>query len=322
MNKKVYTIMILLILTIISFLLIFNYFNNQENHSTTGSPPKEPQLNIGCSRVVWIDENETLTAHVSNMNGTTSYSWWIDGINNNDTTVHELTKSFPQGAHSIRVTASNDTITLEKEITITGISSAKDISVKPVPSSTLGTWKFQASCCGTSANVQGIQITLNEKPAGTSQKCTPVTINGMRAGNYTWSAQYHDQIIGNGTIEVPETKVLHISKVDVASQYRTGDTISAKLVVGNSGTMDIKGFHVYTHIINNDLAWMGDIAIREYTFDYKNTISPGESAQVPITATIPEKVKGVKPTGHYTITIEVHYDDQKTCSLTKETEVI
>jgi len=322
MNKKVYLIIIILIITIISSFLILNYFNNQKIHSTTGSIPREPQLNIGCSHVVWVDENETLTAHVSNMIGNISYSWWIDDINNNDTTVHELTKSFTQGAHSIKVTASNDTIKLEKEITITGISSAKDISVKPIPSSTFSTWKFQADCCGTPANVPGIQITLNENPVGTSQMCTPVTISGMSAGNYTWSAQYHQQTVGNGIFEVPKNKVLHISNVDIASQYTTGDTISAKLIVSNSGTQDIKGFHVNTHIINDDLAWMGDIATREYTFDYKNTISPGESAQVPITASIPEKVKGVRPTGHYTITIEVHYDDQKTCSLTKETEVI
>lgn len=322
MNKKVYPIIILLIIIIISSFLIFNYYNNQKIHSATGSILKEPQLNIGCSHVVWVDENETLTAHVNNMIGNISYSWWIDGINNNDTTVHELTKSFTQGAHSIKVTASNDTIKLEKEITITGISSAKDISVKPSPSSTFSTWKFQAGCCGTPANVQGIQIILNENPVGTSQMCTPVTINGMSAGNYTWSAQYHQQTVGNGIFEVPKNKVLRISNVDIASQYTTGDTISAKLIVINSGTQDIKGFHVNTHIINDDLAWMGDIATKEYTFDYKNTISPGESAQIPITASIPEKVKGVRPTGHYTITIEIHYDDQKTCSLTKETEVI
>lgn len=115
---------------------------------------------------------------------------------------------------------------------------------------------------------------------------------------------------------------LKISNLRIAPNYKTGDTISTELVVINVGTVDIDGFKIETLIINNKYAWMGDKAKREYSFDYSDTLRPGETAKLPIVATIPEKVNGIRPTGTYTINFEMTYSSDASSSITLETKVV
>jgi len=48
---------------------------------------------------------------------------------------------------------------------------------------------------------------------------------------------------------------------------------------------------------NNDFAFMGDKAKREFSDQYNADIKPGETYEIPIQMTIPEKVSGVRPAG-------------------------
>ncbi|MDF1556750.1 MAG: hypothetical protein P1P80_01005 [ANME-2 cluster archaeon] len=277
-------------------------------------------LDIGCSRVVWVDETTSLSAAVSNMAGAVTYQWWIDGKHWGEG--NTLTTTFSKGLHTIHAEANNGEQTLQKNITIRSVGSVEGISVDPIPSESYGMWRFQAYLDGDPTNIPGIQVSFNNQLADSSRPCSPANIIGVRAGSYTWVAKYHDQIVGSGTIEVPSIQKLKIFRIDIEPTYRTGDTISSILVVTNVGTQDIAGFHVRTYVLNNKYAYMGDAAAREFTFDYSKNIKPGELAQIPINAHIPEKVKGIRPTGRYTIDLEISYGSGKTTSITLYTEVV
>ena len=82
-----------------------------------------------------------LRAHLNNFVGTIRYSWWIDS--KNESNGPESNVVFTEGVHIIRAEASNGSFMLEKEITITAISSTQGITVEPQPSEYHGTWKFQ-----------------------------------------------------------------------------------------------------------------------------------------------------------------------------------
>ncbi|MCL7413024.1 MAG: hypothetical protein M8353_05340, partial [ANME-2 cluster archaeon] len=137
-----------------------------------------------------------------------------------------------------------------------------------------------------------------------------------------WSAQYHGKIVGNGTINVPATSELIISRIDIKPSYRTGDTISSMVRVTNVGTLDVDGFLIHTMVINNKYAYMGDVATREYNTEYTEIIVPGESVHIPINTRIPEKIKGIRPTGQYTIDLEMTYAGGKTQTTTLNTKVV
>jgi predicted RNA-binding protein with TRAM domain len=70
----------------------------------------------------------------------------------------------------------------------------------------------------------------------------------------------------------------------------------------------ITGFGTETLAVNNDFAWMGDKAKREFSDQYNADIKPGETYEIPIQMTIPEKVSGIRPSGKYTITVNILLD--------------
>jgi len=55
---------------------------------------------------------------------------------------------------------------------------------------------------------------------------------------------------------------------------------------------------------------MGDKAKREFSDQYNADIKPGETYEIPIQMTIPEKVSGVRPSGKYTITVNILLGDK------------
>ncbi len=320
MNEKqhdiiyVTAIVLVAVIILISPFLLFPIENSNTKESST------PGLDIGCSRIVWAGETTSLSATMSNMAGGVTYQWWIDDTLQGEG--RQITTTFSEGLHTVHVAANSGTITLENDITITAVSSATGITVNPAPSESYGMWRFQSYLDNEPANVPGIQVSLNGQLVETSKECSPVSIIGFREGTYTWSAQYHSQIVGSGTINVPAASELIISRVDIEPSYRTGDTISSMLIVTNVGTLDVDGFQIRTTVTNNKYAYMGDVATREYNTGYTKKIVPGESVHTPINTKIPEKIKGIRPTGQYTINLEITYAGGKTTTTTLYTKVV
>lgn len=320
MNKRLYdiiyvtAIVLVAIVILISPFLLFPIENSNIKESST------PVLDIGCSRIVWTGETIDLRAAMTNTAGVITYQWWIDGTLQGEE--GQMTTTFPEGLHTIHVEANSGTLTLENNITITAVSSATGISVEPVPSKSYGIWRFQAYLDNEPVNVAGIQVSLEDHLVETSKECSPAIIIGIREGSYTWSAQYHGQIVSNGTINVPAASELMISRINIKPTYRTGDTISSMLKVTNVGTLDVDGFQIRTTVINNKYAYMGDVASREYNTGYTKNIVPGESVHIPISTQIPEKIKGIRPTGQYTINLEITYAGYKTTKTTFYTKVV
>ena len=101
-------------------------------------------LDIGCNRLVWAGETTRLNAVMTNTAGGITYRWWIDGTLQGEE--GQMNTTFPEGSHIIHVEANSGTLTLENNITITAVSSATGISVKPIPSKSYGIWRFHILC--------------------------------------------------------------------------------------------------------------------------------------------------------------------------------
>jgi hypothetical protein len=102
-----------------------------------------------------------------------------------------------------------------------------------------------------------------------------------------------------------ETSELKISRIEIAPSYTAGSVVKAKIIIMNTGSVAITGFGTKTLAVNNDFAFMGDKAKREYSDQYNVNIKPGEIYEIPIQMTIPEKVSGVRPAGKYIITVNI-----------------
>ena len=281
--------------------------------------PKSPEIHI-CDQVLWAGEPVTLKAAVSGMDRPVSYVWSIDNIPVNSTG-EEFNTEFQAGSHSITIMASNEINSLHKQINIDAVTSTAGLRVVPEHSNTYGTWKFRTFVNNHSISVPGTQVTMGDMK-NTAQQCSPASVKGVSAGSYTWKAMYHDQVIGSGIIEVPEMYMLQVVSVDIKPEYSAGDTISSTLVVTNTGTMDIAGFHINALVLNHKFAVMGDAAQREFRIDHSDTLLPGESAKLPIHVSIPEKVQGIRPTGRYTIKLDLVSGNSKVSSITLETQVV
>lgn len=73
--------------------------------------------------------------------------------------------------------------------------------------------------------------------------------------------------------------------------------------------------------VNHKYEWMGDVARKEYSSQYRSEIKPGETYEIPIHITIPEKVSGIKPSGKYTITVNLILQGKITDTKAVDTEV-
>ncbi|MCL7413025.1 MAG: hypothetical protein M8353_05345, partial [ANME-2 cluster archaeon] len=201
MIEKLHDFKYIVVIVMIAIVILISFFVLFPNEKPDTKESSAPVLDIGCSHVVWAGESINLRAIMTNIAGNITYQWWIDGIFQGDR--RQMTTTFPEGPHNIHVEATYETLTLKNDINITAVSSATGISVRPVPSKSYGTWRFQSYLNNEPANIAGIQVSLNGQLTETSKSCSPVSIIGFKAGNYTWSAQYHGKIVGNGTINVP-----------------------------------------------------------------------------------------------------------------------
>jgi hypothetical protein len=309
--KKKY---IFFIFAAIILLLIFS----QGNFKKQEKPEKPvPSVSIGCDRVIWKDSEEVLEASVKNIDKP-SFEWKSGDINIG--TAQKLSRKFDIGENFIllNVTFNNQTISATKSIIV--IDSVEGVSVREFAASK-NQWGFQTTFKGKNKGVKGVMVYVDSLPPSEVNACGAVSTKALYSGEHTWKAKYRDAEVGSGTFNIKETSELKITRIDIAPSYSAGSVVKAKIILMNTGSVAITGFGTKTVAINNDFAFMGDKAKREYSDQYNANIKPGETYEIPIEMTIPEKVSGVRPAGKYTITVNILLGDKTTDSKVVNTQV-
>jgi hypothetical protein len=292
---------IFLILAAIILVSIFSLVNFKEQEK----PEKPvPSVSIGCDRVIWKDTEEVLEASVKNIDKP-SFEWKLGGINIG--TGQKLSRKFEIGENSVllNVTFNNQTISAKKSIIV--IDSVDGVNIREFAASK-NQWGFQTMFKGKNTGVKGVIVYVDSLPPSEVNACGSVSTIALYSGEHTWKAQYRDAGIASGTFNIKETSELKISRIEIAPGYSAGSVVEAKIILMNTGSVAITGFGTKTLAVNNDYAWMGDKAKREYSDQYNADIKPGETYEIPIQMTIPEKVSGVRPSGKYTITVDILLD--------------
>ena len=301
-------------MTAIILILIFSpgIFKTQEKHEKS-----IPSVSIGCDRVIWKDTEEVLEASVMNIDKP-SFEWKLDGINIG--TGQKLSRKFEVGENSIllNVTFNNQTISAIKSIIV--IDSVDGVNIRESAASK-NQWGFQTTFKERNMGVKGVIVFVDSLPPSEVNACGAVSTKALYSGEHTWKAQYHDVTIASGTFNIKETSELKITKIEIAPSYSAGSDVKAKIILMNTGSVAITEFGTKTLAVNNDFAWMGDKAKREFSDQYNSDIIPGETYEIPIQMTIPEKVSGVRPSGKYTITVDILLNDKTVDTKIVNTEV-
>lgn len=297
--------LIILISGIIIIYLILSSGNPAANNKIE---KPVPAVSIGCDRVLWQNEQDVLEATATNIDKP-SFEWRSDGILIG--TTQKLTQKFEIGVHSIRLNVSFNNLTLSKSKSISVIDSVKGVGINHFEASK-NQRGFQTMFKGKNTGVKGVSIYVDSFEPVKVNECGFAASRMLFAGTYSWKARYRDTDIGSGTFEIKEASEMKISKVDMAQSYTAGSYVNAKIILINSGSVTIIGFDTKITAVNNDFAWMGDKAKREYNNQYTADIKPGDKYEIPIQLTIPEKVAGIRPAGRYSITIDVLLNGKKT----------
>jgi hypothetical protein len=265
-----------------------------------------PSVSIGCDRVLWEDTEEVLEASVMNIDKP-SFEWKLNGTNIG--TGQKLSRKFEIGENSVllNVTFNNQTISATKSIIV--IDSLDGIDIREYEASK-NQWGFQTAFKGKNMGVKGVIVSVDSFPPSEVNECGSVSTKALYSGEHTWKAQYRDVDIGSGTFTIKETSELKISMIEIAPSYIAGSSVNAKIIVMNTGSTTITRFETRTLAVNNDFAFMGDKAKREYSDQYNANIKPGDVYEIPIYMTIPEKVSGIRPAGKYTITVNILLGDK------------
>jgi len=276
-----------------------------------------PSVSIGCDRVIWKDTEEVLEATIKNIDKP-SFEWKLSGINIG--TGQKLSKKFDIGENSIslNVTFNNQTISANKSIFV--INSVEGIDLREYAASK-NQWGFQTMFKGKNTGVKGVMVYVDSLPPSEVNACGAISTKALYSGEHTWKAQYRDATIASGTFNIKETSELKISRIEIAPSYSAGSIVKAKIILMNTGSVAITEFGTKTLAVNNDFAWMGDKAKREFSDQYNSDIIPGETYEIPIQMTIPEKVSGVRPSGKYTITVDILLNDKTVDTKIVNTEV-
>jgi hypothetical protein len=297
-------------LTAIILVLIFSpgIFKTQEKHEKP-----VPSVSIGCDRVIWKDTEEVLEATVKNIDKP-SFEWKLGGITIG--TGQKLSRKFEIGENFIllNVTFNNQTISATKSIFV--IDSVDGIDLREFAASK-NQWGFQTMFKGKKTGVKGVMVYVDSLPPAEVNACGAVSTKALFSGEHTWRAQYRDADIASGTFNIKETSELKIAKIAIAPSYSAGSDVKAKIILMNTGSVAITEFATKTLAVNNDFAWMGEKAKREFSNQYNSDIKPGENYEIPIQMTIPEKVSGIRPSGRYTITVNILLKD-----ITVDTKIV
>lgn len=262
-------------------------------------PPPAPSVSIGCDRVLWKGTEIELSASIQNIDKPL-FEWTVDGTIAGSS--QKLGQKFSMGQHQITLNVSFGNRTLNAKQTTIVIDSADGVSVRDSQASK-NQWGFQTTYNGKNFGVKGVRVSLDSQPPSEVNPCGSFSTKALLAGEHKWRAEYQGKTIASGTFKLKEASEIKITGIGVAPGYNAGDTVNGKIVLKNTGSTAVTGFDIKTLVVNNNYAWMGDKAKREYFDQYNSNIKPGETYEVPITVTIPEKVSGIRPSGKYTITV-------------------
>jgi hypothetical protein len=276
-----------------------------------------PTVSIGCDQVLWKDTEGVLEATVKNIDEP-SFEWKLGDTNIG--TGQKLLNKFDIGEHSIllNVTFNNQTISANKTIIV--IDSVDGVTLLDYASSK-NQWGFQTMFKGKKTGVEGVMVYVDSLPSSEVDACGAVSTKPLFSGNHIWKAQYRGVGIASGTFNIKEESELKIERIEIAPSYSAGSDVKAKIILINTGSVAITEFGTKTLAVNNNYAWMGDKARREYSDRYNANIKPGETYEIPIQMTIPEKVSGIRPSGQYTITVNILLNEKTVDTKIVNTEV-
>jgi hypothetical protein len=279
--------------------------------------PKPPTVSIGCDRVIWESTELEITALTQNINNP-QFNWTLDG---KDTGYGpKLMKKFDIGEHRIMLTVIFDNKTLTANQTTIVIDSTESVSVRDSFESK-NQWGFQTQYNNKNSGIKGVMVSVDSSAPSEVNACGYLSSKALMAGDHTWNAVFHGTNIGSGKFNIKEVSEIKITRLDIAKSYTAGSTVNANIVIVNTGSTIVTSFDIRTLAINNNYAFMGDKAKKEYIDKYKTELKPGVSYDIPIGFTIPEKVSGIRPSGQYTITISLVLNGQVVDKKIVNTEV-
>jgi len=263
--------------------------------------PKIPSVSIGCDRVVWNGTELEIAATTQNINKPL-FNWTVDGKDAGSG--QKLRQKFDKGEHLVKLNLTFDNKTLTTNQTTLVIDSMDGVSVRDSSASN-NQWGFQTMYKGKKYGVKGVMVSVEPSAPSEVNACGYLASKALMAGDYTWKATYQGKTIGSGKFNIKEVNEVKITRLDIAKSYTAGSTVNAKIVVVNTGSITVTGFEIKTLAVNNNYAFMGDKAKKEYIDRYNTDLKPGVSYDIPVGFTIPEKVSGIRPSGKYTITVSL-----------------
>ncbi len=276
-----------------------------------------PSVSIGCDRVLWKNTELELAASTRNINKPL-FEWTVDGKLAGSS--QKLSQKFDMGEHRIVLNVSFNNMTLTANQSIIVVDSVDGVSVRDAAASK-NQWGFQTMYRDKVLGVKGVMVSADSLPAVEVNPCGFLSTKPLFAGEHKWQAQLQGSIIGSGTFNLKNVSEIKIARVDVEPSYTAGSTVNGKIVLKNTGSTTVKAFDIKTVAVNNNYAWMGDKAKREFSDKYNADIKPGETYEIPVRVTIPEKVSGIRPSGKYTITVTLIMNGQTMDTKAVNTEV-
>ncbi len=301
------------ILVLSAFALSHGFLGEEQ----TPEKPKPPSVSIGCDRVVWEGTELEITASTQNINNP-QFNWTSDGKDAGSGP--KLMNKFDVGEHRIMLKVTFDNKTLTANQTTIVIDSTEGVSVRDSFASK-NQWGFQTQYNNKNSGVKGVTVSVDSSAPSEVNACGHLSSKALMAGDHTWNAVFHGKNIGSGKFNIKEVSEVKITRLDLAKSYTAGSTVNAKIVIVNTGSSIVTGFDIRTLAVNNNYAFMGDKAKKEYIDQYKTELKPGVSYDIPIGFTIPEKVSGIRPSGKYTITISLVLNGQVVDKKIVNTEV-
>ena len=314
--KKLHIALVMIILVSAAAVLATGFFLDLKK-SSQEKPKPIPSVSIGCDMVLWKNGELELTASVQNINKP-SFNWTIDGKDAGST--QKINQKLDVGEHQVVLNTAFENKTLTAKQTTVVIDSVEGISIKDSAASK-NQWGFQTLHKGRNFGIKGVTVSVDSISQGEVNGCGFISSKSLLAGDHAWTAMYQGKNIASGTFSLKEVSEIKISRIEVAPSYNAGDTVNGKIIIKSTGSAVVKGFNIKTLVVNNNYAWMGDKAKREYFDQYGSDLKPGEVYEVPITVIIPEKVSGIRPSGRYSITVSLILNGQTMDTKIVNTEV-
>jgi len=283
----------------------------------TQEKPKPPSVSIGCDRVVWEGTELEITASTQNIKNP-QFNWTSDGKYAGSGP--KLMTKLDVGDHRIMLKVTFDNKTLTANQTTIVIDSTEGVSVRDSVASK-NQWGFQTKHNSKNSGVKGVTVSVDSSAPSEVNACGHLSSKALMAGDHTWNAVFQGKNISSGKFNIKEVSEVKITNMDIAKSYTAGSTVNAKIVIVNTGSTIVTGFDIRTLAVNNNYAFMGDKAKKEYVDQYKTDLKPGVSYDIPIGFTIPEKVSGLRPSGKYTITVSIVLNGQVVDKKIVNTEV-